>query len=262
MTTLYGGVVCNDAVSLRGDVTIAAGMKLEAAVGTGRVDFSRATGAFSTTTGVINILGDTLLAANKSFVVSSGTGSIDLSGATSVYVPEPTESDNAARLFDVTAGDAATLITAANNAASALTSTLTTSTLLVHRTGTETVSGNKTFSAPVSITDQTEPSDPSTGALVVSGGVGIGGVAYLTALATFSDSIIVSSTNTTGTLSRIIAYVSGTSESFTLSIPSGHIAIVVNTRTSGDVTVGGITLGAQTGGVFIGPVLLLRGASV
>jgi hypothetical protein len=120
-------------------------------------------------------------------------------------------------------------------------------------TGTQTFAGAKTFSSAVSVTDATVSTSTLTGALKVSGGVGIGGSLYVASPSRFDSSTVSTSV---GTGALVVAGGVGIGGSIYVASPSAISGVILNTNYLS------ATGGSFTSAVFAATIRPLSGNTI
>ena len=277
--TVTGGLTISTGVlSVGGGLTVTSGnVSMSGSGGT----FSTPTGNVTIGSGAISVTGATTFSNSIS---ASGSGNVDFSGSSGTFLTSA---------GSVTVGPGAVTISGRSNFTSAGSSTAANSTVYV-KPGTTTFSGSNNYfftyldapttisgsttgtaatvtigSAPASATtsyafqilsgktylaDSTASASSSTGALIVAGGVGIGGNLYVggTIFGTINGTINTNAVTLTGTSNQIIL---GTGNTITLNAPApaasrvytipdvgGAASFIMSSSTGGQTITGPLTV--------------------
>ncbi len=292
--TIAGGLTSSGVLSIGAGITATGG----------NVNFSGSNGTFSTSTGAVTIGSGTVSVTGattfSSSVSATGTGNIDFSGSSGTFLT-PTGNitlgtgaitatgratfaaagSTAAASATLYVNPASTALTGNNNyfftalAAPTTTGTTTgiaaTATILGAPAGATTPYALYVISGRSYFADTTAAASTSTGAVVVQGGVGIGGNLYVggTIFGTFNGTISTTSITLSATTNQIVL---GTGQTITLNAPTpvasrtytipdvgGTASFIMNSSTGGQTIAGGLT---SSGTLSIGAGITATGGNV
>ncbi len=241
MTTFTGGQTIAGGLTLSGTTTFSGAV---AASGSNAIDFSSGTGIFRTSTGAVTIGPGTTTISGKTTFTAQGSSTASLS---SVYVnPASTALSGSSNFFFTYFATPATSSTTTGSA----------STIAIQ--GAPTNAGGTAYALHVLsgrtlLADSTASTTTTTGALIVSGGLGLAGNLFAggtlngtaATLSALTNQIVMGTTNTT----TISATAPAASRTYTLPDAGSAASFILSTSGSGQSIAGGLT---TSGGLILG----------